>query len=204
MNAPINKLPPPPAPAKRSSSAAAPPVGKMGFATATALAVALLWASLIGSEKRVYLPYLDVFGVLTVCAGITGPGVTAGRTYSDMECDLLEGDYITRMLARLGSCVQRTDLVLHQVVAWGHFAYNVGNVGFCKSTAASYLNSNRDAEACDQIMRWTWGTSRRTGARIDCSVRANKCYGLYDRRLRERAMCQGDMNAFKPAWRAPA
>jgi GH24 family phage-related lysozyme (muramidase) len=190
-----------PAPVETTPPAGA---GRLGFVGASAAAVMLLWAALIGSEQREYVPYLDVFGVLTVCAGITGPEVIAGRTYSDTECDALEHGYITRMLARMGECVKRSDLALHQVIAWGHFAYNVGNAGFCKSTAASYLNSKRDKEACDQIMRWTFGTSRRTGNRIDCAVRANRCYGLYDRRLRERAMCNGDMDAFKPGWSAAA
>jgi GH24 family phage-related lysozyme (muramidase) len=174
----------------------------MGFATASAVAVTLLWAALIGSERRVYTVYLDVFGVPTVCAGITGPELKLGpKVYTDAECDALELAYIGEMLGRLGRCVTRTDLSLHQVIAWGHFAYNVGFSAFCKSTAARLLNAGEDAAACEQPMRWTWGTDRTTGKRVDCSVRANKCWGLYDRRLRERAMCLGDMDAFKPEWK---
>lgn len=173
----------------------------MGFVTASTVAVMLLWAALIESERRVYVPYFDVFGVLTVCAGITGPDIQINKVYTDPECDALEQNYINQMLKRIGQCVKRVDLALHQVIAWGHFAYNVGNGAFCSSTAASYLNAKRDSEACEQIMRWTFGTSRRTGDKVDCSNRANRCYGLYTRRLRERAMCHGDMNAFNPEWK---
>lgn len=190
----------------RPTSTKAPaskPGAKMGFASASAAAVFVLWAALIGSEKRVYEAYLDVFGVATVCAGITGPAVKFGKVYTDAECDVLESEYIERMNARLGKCVPREDLELHQVIAWGHFAYNVGSTAFCGSTAARRLNERRDGLACEQIMRWTFGRSRKTGALIDCSFADNKCMGLYTRRVRERAMCLGDLDAFKPSWQVP-
>ena len=176
----------------------------MGFAGASVAAVLILLASLTHTEGRRYVPYLDVFGVLTVCKGVTGEDVIADKVYTPPECDVLETAYVQRMYVRLGKCVARTDLELHQVVAWGHFAYNVGEGAFCASTAAKLLNVKADPEACEQVMRWTYGRSRITGKRLDCSIRANKCYGLYDRRVRERAMCKGDMNAFKPEWKAAA
>ncbi len=174
----------------------------MGFATASATAVLLLWAALIGSEKRVLTTYIDVFGVPTVCAGITGPGVVLGKTYTVDECKALESAYIDGMLKRMGrdQCVSRRDLDLHQVIAWGHFAYNSGDgaaKGFCGSTAARKLNAHDDDGACEEMLRWRFGTDRRTGKKVDCEIRANKCYGLYDRRLREHAMCFGNLDAFK-------
>lgn len=39
-----------------------------------------------------YRPYIDPVGILTVCRGVTGKGVTQGRLYTSAECEAMEGE----------------------------------------------------------------------------------------------------------------
>lgn len=158
---------------------------KIGFAAAPALVVLAIVAALQPSEKRVLTTYWDHLGKIdTVCAGVTGPGVIRGKTYTVAECEAMETAYVQKMLARMGSCVT-AELEFHEVKAWGHFAYNVGTANFCRSTAARLLNQGKSAEACKQISRWTFVKGK------DCRLKANKCGGIVKRRATERAWCEG-------------
>jgi GH24 family phage-related lysozyme (muramidase) len=164
------------------------PGAKIGFAAVPA-ALILALAALLAQpdhENRIYKTYWDALGgVWTVCAGVTGEGVIPGKTYTDDECVALETRYIARMYARMGRCVPNARMAFHEVKAWGHFAYNVGEANFCKSTAARLLNQGRNAEACRQIGRWRFIKGK------DCAIRANKCYGIVKRRAWEESTCEG-------------
>lgn len=161
---------------------------KVGFAAVPAaliLAVAAILAQ-PDHERRVLTTYWDALGgVYTACAGVTGEGVVPGKTYTVGECEALETRYLARMYARMGRCVPNARLEFHEVKAWGHFAYNVGEGNFCKSTAAKLLNRGENKAACEQIPRW-----RFIGGK-DCAIRANKCYGIVKRRAWEQATCEG-------------
>ena len=161
---------------------------KVGFA-AVPLALILALAAILGQpghEKRVYTTYWDALGgVYTVCAGVTGEGVVRGRTYTDTECEALETRYIARMFARMGRCVPNARMEFHEIKAWGHFAYNIGEANFCHSTAARLLNAGQNAAACKQIPRW------RFIGKKDCAIKANKCGGIPKRRAWELALCEG-------------
>lgn len=161
---------------------------KVGFAAVPAaliLAVAAILAQ-PDHEKRVLTTYWDALGgVYTACAGVTGDGVVPGKTYTVDECQALETRYLARMYARMGRCVPNARLEFHEVKAWGHFAYNVGEGNFCHSTAAKLLNRGENKAACEQIPRW-----RFIGGK-DCAIRANKCYGIVKRRAWEQATCEG-------------
>lgn len=167
---------------------------KIGFAAAPAALILALVAALgtndSAHEGRKYKPYRDSAGVLTVCAGITGPAVVAGRTYTPAECTRLETDYVNAMLQHMGRCV-RGEYQFHEVKAWGHFAYNVGNSAFCSSTAARRLNAGERAAACDEIWKWRFVTI--DGAKRDCALPQwrSKCGGIIDRRQWEMATCKG-------------
>ena len=164
---------------------------KIGFATAPLAVVALLVMMLHGEEGRRYQAYRDSAGVWTVCAGITGPEVVQGRTYTDAECDILEVRYVDRMLARMGACVPGDVFEIHEVLAWSDFAYNVGTGAFCASTAANMLRAGKYGEACQQVARWRFITLP-DGRKVDGSTPGNKtCAGLWDRRQRVIAKCEG-------------
>lgn len=161
---------------------------KVGFAAVPAALILALVALLAqpDHEKRVYTTYWDALGqVYTACAGVTGEGVVPGKTYTDDECVALETRYVRRMYARMGRCVPNARMAFHEVKAWGHFAYNVGETNFCKSTAARLLNEGQNEAACRQILRWRFIKGK------DCAVRSNRCYGIVIRRNWEYQTCAG-------------
>ena len=64
-------------------------------------------------------------------------------------------------------------------------AYNVGASAFCNSTMVNKLNAEDYAGACAEFDRWYKFQGK------DCRNRANKCYGLVERRAQSRAKCEG-------------
>lgn len=167
---------------------------KFGFAAAPAALVLALVAALgqndPAHEGRRYVPYYDSAGILSVCAGITGPAVVKGRRYTDAECTKLETAYVQTMLGHMGQCV-RGDFQFHEVKAWGHFAYNVGTNAFCSSTAARRLNAGERSAACDEI--WKWRFVKVNGVKRDCALPQWKgaCGGIPARRQWEMMTCRG-------------
>lgn len=159
-------------------------IKRTSFIAAPLIVVAGILAALTGSEGRKLVPYYDIAGVLTVCDGITGPGVIKGRAYTNAECDRMGQVYVRRMLDNMGQCV-RGEFEPHEIKAWGHFAYNVGTGAFCKSTAAKRLNAGERKAACAEISKWTYVAGK------DCRIAANKCSGIVKRRDWERATCEG-------------
>jgi lysozyme len=165
-----------PDPKKRTSKAPA------GLAAALAVLLAA------GVEGREHWPYYDQAGILTVCGGITGPGVVKGKFYSWGECDKLEPAYIERMNATIGKCIAPGTLTFKGWLWWGHFTYNVGEPTFCKSTAAKLLRAGKYEDACRQMARWTFITKPGRGS-VNCRVKAEKCGGIPKRRDLEMKGC---------------
>jgi GH24 family phage-related lysozyme (muramidase) len=163
------------------------PAGTAKLVAVPAFVIAAIIASLQVNEGRKLVPYWDALGkVWTVCAGVTGPEVIPGRTYTDAECDTMEARYVQRMLANMGGCVT-VPLAFHEIRAWGDFAYNVGTKNFCNSTAARLLNAGENTKACRQIPRWRYAGG------VDCSTKGNTvCPGIWTRRLWEQSLCLGD------------
>lgn len=155
---------------------------------APAALVAALAVALGVSEGRTHYAYRDQAGVLTVCRGITGPGVIEGKFYSWAECDALEQAFITRMLGTIGKCVAPAALTLGEWKAWGHFTYNIGTAAFCNSTAAKLLRAGKYEQACREMPKWTWLTKPGIG-KVNCRIKANKCGGIPKRRDLELGMC---------------
>ncbi|HHA2418602.1 TPA: lysozyme [Stenotrophomonas maltophilia] len=167
---------------------------RVGFAAAPLALIGALVAALgtndAAHEGRRYTPYYDSAGVLTVCAGITGPAVVKGKRYTDDECTRLETTYVRTMLGHMGQCV-RGEFEFHEIKAWGHFAYNVGTPAFCGSTAAKRLNAGERQAACTEM--WKWRYVAIGGVKRDCALPqwSSKCGGIIDRRQWEMATCQG-------------
>ena len=155
--------------------------------TPLAVIIALV-ASLggIGSEHegRRFRPYRDGTGEWTVCAGITGQQVVPGRRYTEADCRALEEAYVHRMLKAMGQCVDG-EFTVDEVKAWGHFAYNIGTDAFCRSTAARRLNAGERETACKEISRFVYANGR------DCRKPSSNCLGIVQRRVWERALCEG-------------
>ena len=135
-------------------------------------------------EGQRYRPYRDRSGIWTVCAGITGAMVVRGRQYTQTECVRLEHAYVEQMLRAIGNCVDVT-LTSNEVIAWGHFAYNIGTQAFCRSTAARLLNKGERQRACAEMSRWVFIHGK------NCNDPTNQCRGIVQRRSWERALCEG-------------
>lgn len=158
--------------------------GVLGMSAAGTLA----FATLIGPwEGRVYTPYYDVGGVLTVCDGITGPAVKAGKIYTDRECDKLAAKEVNAHEARLDQCLN-VDLPIETKAAFISFTFNVGSGAACRSTLIRKANAGDLYGACNQLSRWVF-------------VNGKKYRGLENRRFRgdshrisERTLCMAGLD----------
>ncbi len=131
--------------------------------TSPAVKIAMVMGSYYESSgKHIGTPYIDKLGKgqpLTVCNGITGAGVRAGKWYSPAECYALErGRYLqaerdaTRLLVRWQTYdpfVQGTFI---------DFIHNKGPQALESSTMRAKANRGDLAGACKENPRWNRGT----------------------------------------------
>ena len=155
----------------------------------TSIAVLCCLVSSLGSkgpahEGRRLVPYRDSGGLWTVCAGVTGEAVVPGRHYTQSECKQMEAAYVDQMLVAMGDCIDGV-FAANEVIAWGHFAYNIGTTAFCRSRAARRLNAGERESACAEMSRWVFVDGK------DCRDPSNNCLGIVQRSAWERAMCEG-------------
>ncbi|PPC64152.1 lysozyme [Pantoea sp. ICBG 1758] len=131
-----------------------------------------------GVEGRVYEPYKDVAGVLTVCDGHTGNDIIKGRKYTDRECDRLLWNDLQPVKKVVDSLV-KVPLNEYQRASLYSFTYNVGASAFSKSTLLKKLNQGDQTGACEELRRWVYAGGM-------------KWRGLMNRRDMERSMCLAD------------
>lgn len=132
-------------------------------ATSRAIKVAMVMASYYESSYRhIGTPYVDKLGKgqpWTVCAGITGPDVAPGRTYSPADCYRLE-------VARYRGYER---WLMRDLPDWGglplffrasalDFLHNKGAGAFSTSTMRRLTLAGDLAGACAQNERWNRGT----------------------------------------------
>lgn len=135
--------------------------------------------------------YQDAGGVWTICHGWT-QGVRPGDVATLPECrektlsgTLYYQDVVNASLKAAPSPARLTGLT--------DFAYNVGTGAFLKSSLLKRLNA-LDPHACDQLRRWVYVAGR--DCRREKGLR-NGCYGIVERRERERLACLGTL---PPEW----
>jgi lysozyme len=131
-----------------------------------------------GVEGRVYEPYKDVAGVLTVCDGHTGADIVKGKKYTDRECDRLMWNDLQPVKKAVDSMV-KVPLGEYPRAALYSFTYNVGTSAFSKSTLLKKLNAGDQAGACEELRRWVYAGGM-------------KWKGLMNRRDMERSLCLAD------------
>ena len=136
------------------------------------------------SGRHIGTPYVDKLGKgqpLTVCNGVTGAGVVAGRYYTPDDCKRLE------MPRYLAAERQARAALIH----WPHYnpwvqasfidmIYNVGPSVLDGTTIARLANSGDLAGACQQMPRWVRGTVGGQSVPLP---------GLIDRRHTTRELC---------------
>lgn len=149
----------------------------VGAVTAAAIYIAAPLIELVeGVENK---PYIDIAGVKTVCAGITGPDVVWGKTYSNRECrNLLEkhikihGKYVENAVTYPIAPETRAALI--------SFSYNVGGSAMRKSTAVRLINRGKVEQGCKALGLWNKATVN--GRKVVIK-------GLVNRRNEEIKLC---------------
>jgi lysozyme len=142
-------------------------------------------AFLKGNEDTRLVPYLDSVGVPTVCTGHTAK-VDMSRYYTPAECDslLAKDTHWSVAAVRKGITVP---IYQSQFDALVDFCFNVGAYACRTSTLFAKVNAKDDQGAAQQFLRWKFADS------LDCSVRKNNCYGVWQRRLDAKALFESDL-----------
>lgn len=133
--------------------------------TSDAVKVAMVLGSFYESSGRhIGMPYVDALGrgqPLTVCNGITGAGVTAGRWYGPADCYALERD---RYLVAEGQAQRLlTHWESYDPFVQGQFidfVHNKGASSLASSTMLRMANAGDLPGACRENLRWNRGTVR--------------------------------------------
>ena len=152
---------------------------KLVISAATAAAIYIAAPIIELVEGVEYKPYMDIAGIPTVCAGITGPDVVWGKRYSNSECrNLLEkhiqihGKYVQDAVTYPISPETRAALI--------SFSYNVGGSAMRKSTAVRFINQGKIEEGCKALGMWNKIT--KNGKKVVVK-------GLVNRRNEEIKLC---------------
>ena len=131
--------------------------------TSDAIKLAMVLGSYYESSYRhIGTPYVDRLGrgqPLTVCNGITGKGVVAGRYYTPADCYRLEkGRYqeAERFLAK--SVPTYTAATVFQQAVALDFVHNKGQGAFSTSTYRRKWIAGDTAGSCRENERWNKGT----------------------------------------------
>lgn len=156
--------------------------GKIAGGSAAALAIALGIGIIKPWEGRELTPYRDIVGVLTVCDGITGPEVVAGKTYTPQACDALLDTAVAKTHVALDRCIA-PNLPPKQMAAILSLGYNVGTGAVCKSTMVRLINEGQPAATwCREFSKWVFAGGR-------------KIKGLVNRRAAEQKLCMEGIEA---------
>lgn len=131
--------------------------------TSQAVKVAMVMGAFYESSYRhIGTPYVDKLGKwnpLTVCNGITGPGVIQGKYYTPSDCYRLERARYVANERELKSELPRWGE--YSVIAQAtvlDFAHNKGLAAFDGSTMKRKLLAGDVVGACRENTRWTRGT----------------------------------------------
>jgi GH24 family phage-related lysozyme (muramidase) len=103
--------------------------------------------------RRVY--YYDPPGILTVCAGHTGPDIDKTKVYSLEECKAFLTKDMNHAVSTVDSC--RPGLPVNVLAAFSDAAFNIGPAIACdstKSTAARKLAAGDLIGACRELPKW--------------------------------------------------
>ena len=131
--------------------------------TSDAVKLAMVLGSYYESSFRhIGTPYVDKLGKgqpLTVCNGITGNGVVAGRYYTPADCYRLEVGRYKEAEAFLAKSVPTYSAAnVLQQATFLDFVHNVGSAGFSGSIMRRKLMAGDVVGACRENPRWVYGT----------------------------------------------
>lgn len=144
-------------------------------------------AMFIAPEEGISLvAYQDSVKVWTVCRGHTGPDVKKNLVYTNAMCDsLFKSDIWIAMKGVIKNL--KVEVPEPVLVSFTSFVFNVGEGKFRTSTMLRKANAGDLSGACKEFPRWKYAGG------MDCSVRANNCWGVWERRSREQTMCESGL-----------
>lgn len=128
-----------------------------------------------GLEGRIYKPYKDVVGVITVCDGHTGKDIIWGKTYSNAECDALLKKDLSIVASQVEPLIKKEIPTATRGAIYS-FVYNVGIGNFRSSTMLRKINSGDTAGACGELKKWVYAGGK-------------QWKGLVNRREIEKEVC---------------
>ncbi len=136
------------------------------------------------SGRHIGTPYIDKIGKgqpLTVCNGVTGVGVVAGRYYTPADCQRLELPRYLDAEQQARNALRHWDNYNVWVQAsFIDMVYNVGPSVLAGTTIARLPNAGDLLSACAQMPRWVRGT---------VAGKSTVLPGLVDRRDATRELC---------------
>ena len=114
------------------------------------------------SNRHIGTPYVDKVGKgrpLTVCNGITGPGVIAGRYYTPEDCYRMEKMRYVQAEASAVRLLPRWHAMgPHTQATFVDFIWNKGEAAFSGSSMRRKANAGDLVGACRENPRWNRGT----------------------------------------------
>lgn len=131
--------------------------------TSQAVKIAMVMGSYYESSYRhIGTPYVDKLGKgqpLTVCNGITGRAVVAGRYYTPADCYALERSrYLAAERTAMGLFRLWTTYTPLQQAVFIDFIHNKGEGALYTSTLLRKANAGDVVGACRENPRWNRGT----------------------------------------------
>lgn len=143
-------------------------------------------------EGMVLENYIDTVGVETWCIGETQMG-RLETGYTKEYCEQLFYARYTQYSGQLYGCYNEkakryVTPAMH--AAFTDVYYNTG--ARCSTGMIRNLKRGKPKVACDYILKY-----KRAGGK-DCSVRANGCWGVWDRRLKFHPKCIKDAEQIPP------
>ncbi|WFZ78552.1 lysozyme [Aeromonas phage vB_AsaP_MQM1] len=148
-------------------------------------------AELVGLEGCQRGPYKCPAGKWTNGVGHTGPDVT-GSTPVIRNAEVAAN--LRKDIRKFEYCVNRrigADMTQSQFDSYVLFAFNLGCTEFRNSTLAKLGDAGRHLDSCQQFTKWANMRDPKTKKLLSCKDKKNGCYGLWTRRWRESAICQG-------------
>ena len=136
------------------------------------------------SGRHIGTPYIDVIGKgkpLTVCGGITGKGVGAGRYYTPADCRALELPRYREAERQAAAALRHWPTYNAWVQAsFIDMVFNLGPGVLSGTTIARLANAGDLPGACEQMQRWVKGTVGGQSVTLP---------GLVERRSTTRELC---------------
>jgi lysozyme len=169
----------------------------LGFSSAVVISATQLTAP---SEGLVLSPYLDPVNIVTTCYGTTDKNnigvVIENKVYTEKECTIMLAKELSEIEKQITPMI-KVHINDYQKAAFIDLSYNLGVVGFKKSSVLGFLNAGNIAASCEALMRYVFAGDCKKGQR-DCVLTSSgkwkfKLQGLVERRKLEMKYCLGEI-----------